>query len=214
MTTAPAFDDDFREQLSELIGWRRDVRHFRTDPLPEQDVEELLRLAQLAPSVGNSQPWRFVRVRSTGLRDAIARHVDDEACLAGRRYDDPERQSAYKALKLHGLREAPEAIAVFCDDETMLGAGLGAATMPEARQYSVVLAIGTLWLAARARGIALGWVSILDPDTVTKLLAVSPTWRLIALLCLGFPVKYDDRPELERRGWQARVNWTENVSVR
>lgn len=211
---AARFDDAFRGTLADLFRWRRDVRHFRADPLDEAVVPDLLRQAQLAPSVGNSQPWRFVRIRTAALRETLAAHVDAEAARAGERYADPRQREAYRALRLHGLREVPEVIAVFCDEETDAGAGLGAATMPEARGYSVVLAIHTLWLAARAQGIGLGWVSILDPGFVARLLDAPPGWRLIALLCLGYPLEEAGTPELERRGWQARIDWRANVTAR
>ncbi|MFT3966736.1 MAG: 5,6-dimethylbenzimidazole synthase [Sphingobium sp.] len=207
------FDAAFREELAALIGWRRDVRRFRADPLPDGAAEELLALAQMAPSVGNSQPWRFVRLRSADLRAALAAHADAQAAEAGKRIA-PERRAHYAGLKLHGLDSAPEVMAVFCDDGTAIGGGLGAATMPEARAYSVVLSIHTLWLAARARGIALGWVSIVDPAFVAALLDVPPGWRLIALLCLGWPEEETDVPELERLGWQARLDWRTHVSER
>lgn len=212
--TEPAFTPDFRDDLAALLAWRRDVRHFRRDPLDEAVVEDLLATAQLAPSVGNSQPWRFVRVRSPDLRENLARHVDGEVARAGEAMADAARRDAYGALKLHGLREAPEVIAVFCDDATPIGSGLGAATMPQTREWSVVLAIHTLWLAARAHGLGLGWVSILTPDHVTRLLDAAPSWRFVALLCLGVPEEADVVPELERRGWQARLDWREAVSVR
>lgn len=208
----PLFDVRFRDDLASLLAWRRDVRHFRRDPVGEDVVAELLASAQLAPSVGNSQPWRFVRVCSKVLREDLARHVDGEAERAGEAMAD--RRQAYAALKLHGLREAPEILAVFCDDATAIGAGLGAATMPQTREWSVVMAIHTLWLAARARGLGLGWVSIAEPETVMALLDVPRGWRFVALLCLGEPVEADEVPELERRGWQARLDWRAHVSER
>jgi 5,6-dimethylbenzimidazole synthase len=210
----PRFDAAFREMLDRLIGWRRDVRRFRRDPLPDGVMDELLHLAQMAPSVGHSQPWRFVRVKTAALRAALADHADGEVARAGERIADAERRAAYGALKLHGLREAPEIVAVFCDDGTVIGGGLGAATMPETRSYSVVLAIHTLWLAARARGIALGWVSIVDPAYVSALLDVPTGWRLIAVLCIGLPEEEGAVPELERLGWQARTDWRANISER
>ncbi len=164
----------------------------------------LLDAASLAPSVGNAQPWRFVRLRTPTLREAVAAHVDAENARAAAGYAEQESRDAYRALKLHGLREAPELLAVFCDERPAAGHRLGVATMPEMLRYSCVTAIHTLWLAARARGIGLGWVSILDPDAVTVLLDAPSDWTLIALLCLGYPEAPSDIPELERRGWQSR----------
>jgi 5,6-dimethylbenzimidazole synthase len=189
------------------------VRHFRTDALPDGALLRLLALTHYAPSVGNSQAWRFVRVRSPGLRAALADHADAEVRRAGERYQG-ERLADYGRLKLHGLREAPEIVAVFCDEAPAAGAGLGAASMPEARRYSVVMAIHTLWLAARAEAIGLGWVSVIDPVWVTTQLDVPADWSLIALLCLGHPEVASDTPELEERGWQARLEGDDHVLVR
>ncbi len=210
---APDFDETFRATLAELLRWRRDERHFRAQLIAQQDLDELLRCAQMAPSVGNSQPWRFVRVISPTLRAALADHADAQAARAGAIYAEPDQLAAYRALKLHGLREAPEIIAVCCDEDTAAGAALGTVTMPETRAYSVVLAIHSLWLVARARGIAVGWVSIVDPAVVTGLLGTPKSWRLIAVLCLGYPEADSDTPELERRAWQARLDWRSHVSA-
>lgn len=198
------FDDAFRERLEDLLRWRRDVRHFRPDPVPEEEVLRLLRLACLSPSVGNAQPWRFVRVRSLDLRTRLAEHVDAERARSAARFAGDERRDLYLSLKLHGIAEAPELIAVFSDERPAAGHGLGIATMPEALRYSTVAAIHSLWLAARASGVGLGWVSILDPRSVTGMLDVPAEWRLIALLCLGYPADHSDIPELEQRGWQER----------
>lgn len=200
--------------IETLLVWRRDVRHFDGRPIAEAEMERLFALTQLAPSVGNAQPWRFVRVRTPALRVALADHVDAAAAQAGERYGADERGALYRSLKLHGLREAPEIIAVFSDETPAEGHGLGIATMPEALRYSTVLAIHTLWLGAQSHGIGLGWVSILDPVFVAQQLAVPAQWHFVALLCLGYAEALSDHPELERRGWQARQDWQANVSVR
>jgi 5,6-dimethylbenzimidazole synthase len=199
----PQFNDRFRYDLRELLRWRRDVRRFRTDPIPESVVEELLDLACLAPSVGNAQPWRFVSVDDPDNRAAIVANFSaaNERALAG--YQG-ERAQLYTSLKLAGLREAPRHLAVFCDEGTEQGLGLGRQTMPETLRYSAVLAVHTLWLAARTRGIGVGWVSILDPAAARQQLRVPEGWSLIAYLCLGWPVEEHDQPELQRAGWQAR----------
>ena len=190
------FDEVFRSQLRDLLIWRRDVRHFRTDPLPAGTVEGLVALACLAPSVGLSQPWRFVVVDDIARRRAV---LDDfSACNldALKSYSD-ERAAQYVKLKLAGLREAPCQLAIFADPTTDVGHGLGRRTMPEMLEYSVVAAICTMWLAARAQGIGMGWVS-------NKILDVPDAWRLIGYFCLGYPQADDERPELERAGWEAR----------
>ncbi len=167
----------------------------------------LLETACLAPSVGNSQPWRFVRVRSAGLRSDLVDHVDAQSAAAAELFTSAERRQRYSALKLHGMREAPELLAIFSDEHPQAGHGLGTATMAETLRYSSVMAIHTLWLAARARGIGVGWVSILDPDRVGHMLAVPGNWALIALICIGYPADPSDTPELERQGWQTREPW-------
>ncbi|TZG27791.1 5,6-dimethylbenzimidazole synthase [Sphingomonas montanisoli] len=197
-----------------MLSWRRDVRHFDTRAIDAAVIERLFELAQLAPSVGNAQPWRFVRVKTAKLRETLAAHVDERAREAGAAYGESERAALYASLKLHGLREAPEIVAVFCDEEPPQGHGLGRATMPEALRYSTVLAIHTLWLAAQNEGIGLGWVSIVDPAFVAALIEVPAQWSFVALLCIGYPVAPSDTPELERRGWQARGDWRVNVSER
>lgn len=199
----PTFDAAFQARLVELFRWRRDVRRFRPDPLPPALVEELLALADLAPSVGCSQPWRFVRVESAEARQAV--RDDFMACNREALADySGERAQLYARLKLAGLEIAPVQLAVFCDETTLQGHGLGRKTMPEMLRYSVVTAVHTLWLAARAWGIGVGWVSILDPAKVARALDVPADWSLVAYLCLGLPEGEDDRPELEREGWEAR----------
>lgn len=177
-------------------------------------MRALLACAALAPSVGNAQPWRFVRLRSPGIREALAAHVDGQNALAAARYAGGDQHAPYLALKLHGLREAPELLAVFCDEQAEAGHGLGLATMPEMLRYSCATAVHTLWLAARVKGIGLGWVSILDPQALGTLLDVPAHWSLIALLCLGYPSEHSDSPELERRGWQAREPLADRIFER
>ena len=201
----PLFDKAFQRKLDDLIRWRRDVRRFRADPLPDALLAELVGIAALAPSVGNSQPWRFVNVADAARRRRVI--ADFEACnkLALGDYEG-EQARLYASLKLAGLKEAPVHLAVFCDAATGLGHGLGRKTMPEMLSYSVVGAVTTLWLAARARGIGVGWVSILDPDEVKAALEVPQAWALIAYLCVGYPEEEHLEPELQRAGWQARVD--------
>lgn len=203
--TAPVFAPAFADDLDRLLAWRRDVRHFRTTPLPDGTLDHLLDRACLAPSVGNSQPWRFVRVLSAERRSAIVAHVEAENRRAAAIYRD-EARAAYAALKLHGLREAPEQLAVFCQLDPDAGRGLGRQTMPETLAYSVVMAIHTLWLSARAIGIGMGWVSIVDPQAMHDLLDVPEDWRFVAMLCLGYPVQDSETPELVRRHWQDRLS--------
>lgn len=203
MTRAPPrFDDGFRTQLAHLFEWRRDVRRFRPGPLPEGAMERLVATANTAPSVGLSQPWRFVAVDDPARRLAIRANFArcNAAALAAQQ---PDRQALYARLKLAGLSDAPAHLAVCCDPDPAQGHGLGRASMPETAAYSAVLAIHTLWLAARAQGIGVGWVSILDPAEALATLDVPAHWRLVAYLCLGWPEAEHDTPDLARQGWQA-----------
>lgn len=210
---APSFDESFRQSFAELLSWRRDVRRFLTDPVEPALLGAVLDLACLAPSVGNSQPWRFVSVESPERRSEIRANFEDCNARALGGYNG-EKAALYAGLKLSGLAEAPVHLAVFADEETEAGAGLGRLTMPETLRYSAVLAVHTLWLAARAKGLGVGWVSILDPGRVAETLETPGAWSLVAYLCLGYPVEEHADPELERCGWQARDAACRRVLVR
>jgi 5,6-dimethylbenzimidazole synthase len=198
-----AFDEAFREKLHELFVWRRDVRRFRRDPLPEGAIERLIETVCLSPSVGLSQPWRFVIVEDTSRRRAVIE--DFRACNAEAFASySGERASQYAKLKLAGLEEAPSHLAVFAEKESEMGHGLGRMTMPEMIEYSVVAGISSMWLAARAEGIGLGWVSIFNPGRISEILDVPASWKFIGYLCLGYPQSEDDRPDLERAKWEHR----------
>lgn len=203
MAAPPTFDATFLEGLDQLFAWRRDVRRFATDPLDEAELAGLLAGASQAPSVGLSQPWRFVRVRGTERRAAI-RAIFEATNAEALALQPTERAGLYARLKLAGLDDAPEQLAVFVEPDPETGHGLGRATMPETVAYSAVLAIHTFWLAAAARGIGVGWVSILDPQPVARALDVPARWRLVGYLCVGYPAEPSDVPELERAGWEHR----------
>ena len=205
MVVAPSitFDEVFRARLRDLLVWRRDVRRFRRDPLPAGALDGLIELACLAPSVGLSQPWRFVVVDDETVRAAIRRNFAtcNAQALAAQ---NSERVGLYARLKLAGLEEAPSHLAVFADRSTAQGHGLGRHTMPEMIEYSAVTAVHTIWLAARAHGIGMGWVSILDPKMIAELLEVPAEWKFIGYFCLGYPLLDDTVPELEQMGWEER----------
>jgi 5,6-dimethylbenzimidazole synthase len=200
---AVEFDHAFRAHLRELLMWRRDVRRFRRDGLPGGALETLIELACLAPSVGLSQPWRFVIVEDPARRGAVRENF--AACNAqALAAQDSCRASTYARLKLAGLDEAPAHFAVFADRSTAQGHGLGRRTMPEMIEYSAVTAVHTIWLAARAQGIGMGWVSILDPAAMATILDVPAEWKFIGYFCLGYPQTDDTVPELEQAGWEQR----------
>ena len=199
----PEFDAAFRERLYDLLKWRRDVRRFKRSALPEGAIERLIGLACLSPSVGLSEPWRFVIVDDAARRAAI-RHCFEACNKDALAMQTPDRAALYARLKLAGLGEAPCQIAMFADRSTAQGAGLGRLTMPEALDYSVAIAIHSFWLAARAEGVGVGWVSILAPARIAEILEVPRDWVFIGHLCVGYPLKEDDMPALEREGWEHR----------
>jgi len=203
MAGAATFDAPFREQLRDLLTWRRDVRRFRRECPPDGTLARLIELACLAPSVGLSQPWRFVIVEDERRRAAVRESFT--TCNAEALADYSENRAAhYARLKLAGLDEAPLHLAVFADRATPQGGGLGRRTMPEMAEYSVVAAVHTIWLAARAEGLGMGWVSILDPARVKAILDVPEAWRFIGYFCLGFPEEEHVQRDLERAGWERR----------
>lgn len=194
--------------LARIQMWRRDVRHFKPDPVPEDVLERLRATMDWAPSVGNARPWRVLRVEDKGLRAAVRAEFERcnrEAALS----TAPERQDAYRALKLAGLDVAPIQLAIFTAIDPEEGHGLGRRTMPETLRQSTAMALHALWLAARAENLGLGVVSILDPRQMEALLADDAGWEFSAYLCIGWPEFDDDTPLLHRAGWQenTRTRW-------
>jgi 5,6-dimethylbenzimidazole synthase len=201
VSRGPIFDEAFAGQFAELLRWRRDVRRFRRDPVPAALIEELLAQTRLSPSVGHSQPWRWLAVDEPARREAVQASFRRCNAEAFGSYEG-ERAALYARLKLEGLREAPVQFAVFCDHGTERGHGLGRRTMPEMLDYSVVAAVTQFWLSARVHGLGVGWVSILEPDAIAAALDAPPGWRLIAYLCVGWPEDESEEPELVKAGWE------------
>ena len=197
------YDKAFQAELRDLMRWRRDVRRFRTDAVEAAVLDRCLSAFSLAPSVGLSEPWRVISGESDAARAAALANFEaaNAEALAGYA---TEKAKLYASLKLSGMRDAPVQLAVFSDDDTDKGSGLGARSMPETRAYSVVGAITLFWLAARAEGLGIGWVSIIDPVQLARDLDVPAEWRLIGYLCVGWPEAETKTPELETAGWEKR----------
>ena len=199
------FADEQLAGVYRAIRERRDVRTgFLPDPLPEELLCRLLNAAHQAPSVGLMQPWRFIVIRSAEVRRAVHAIFSDASRVARETYSD-ERAALYSSLKLEGILSAPQNICIVCDPDSAKGHRLGRHTMPETAIYSVVCAIQNFWLAARAEGVGVGWVSIFDPEALKSLLGVPASFVAVAYLCVGYVESFAAYPELERAGWECRM---------
>jgi 5,6-dimethylbenzimidazole synthase len=204
-TRAEAFCDRELDGVYRAIRERRDVRSgFLPEPLADDVLLRLLGAAHHAPSVGLMQPWRFIVIRSAGVRGAVRDIFSQAQKLAAASYEG-ERAELYRGLKLEGILEAPQNLCIACDPVSERGHRLGRQSMPETAIYSAVCAVQNLWLAARAEGIGVGWVSILDPEALKTLLGIPAHMVLIAYLCLGYVDGFEVAPQLERLGWEQRV---------
>jgi 5,6-dimethylbenzimidazole synthase len=212
MRHSVAFDKHEREAVYRVIAERRDVRRgFVNIPLPEDLLNRLLAAAHSAPSVGLMQPSRFIVIREHSVRKMV--HAIFEA--ANRRAKEAytgEQAETYSNLKLEGILEAPQNLCVLCDAGSERGHGLGRQTMPETAVYSTVCAIQNLWLAARSEGVGVGWVSILDPLKLREILCIPERLKMVAYLCLGYVEEFASEPDLERFGWEKRVELDKVVS--
>ena len=184
---------------------RRDVRSsFKPDEVPDDVLARLLDAAHHAPSVGFMQPWGFIVIRDGEIRHKV-HEIFERARLAAAQVYNDDRRAIYERLKLAGIREAPLNLCVTCDEKTARGHGLGRQTMRETALYSTVCAVQNLWLAARAEGIGVGWVSILDVDELRSALGIPQVVVPVAYLCLGYVTEFGAEPELEIKGWEQRV---------
>jgi len=186
-----------------VMSARRDMRHFLSDPLDEPLVGRLIAAAHLAPSVGLMQPWRFIRVSDRGLRAAIHALVDAERLETARALG--EREDEFMRLKVEGILECGELLVAALAPGRQKHV-FGRRTMPEMDLASVACAIQNLWLAARAEGIGMGWVSLFDPDSLRLLLRMPEGSRPVAVLCLGHVREFYPRPMLEMAQWAQRFD--------
>lgn len=211
LAAATTFSAEERAAVYKAIETRRDVRdQFLPDPLPEDLVGRLLAAAHAAPSVGFMQPWNFLLIRDLqvlkGAWEAFHRANQEAAAM----FDD-ERQALYRSLKLEGIRKAPLSICVTCDPDRAGPVVLGRTHNPRMDLYSTVCAVQNLWLAARAEGVGVGWVSIFHEDDVRSLLGIPERVEIIAWLCLGYVDELYDQPELALKGWRQRLPLDELV---
>lgn len=194
-----------RAGVYRAILTRRDTRsEFLPDPVPDELVSRLLVAAHHAPSVGFMQPWSFILIRNAGVRRRV--HEAFATAHAEAALMFPERlRDTYRALKLEGIMDAPLNICVTCDRDRAGPAVIGRTHIRAMDLYSAACAVQNLWLAARAEGLGVGWVSIFDNGTVQRILNIPKRVVPIAYLCVGRVSGYHARPELETAGWRERL---------
>jgi nicotinate-nucleotide--dimethylbenzimidazole phosphoribosyltransferase len=199
-----AFDEATVAALHAVIGARRDVRRYRPDPVPPGLLRQVMAAGHQAPSVGHSQPWRFIVVTAQETRDRAALLADRERL---RQADllAPDRRAMLLDLQLDGIREAPAGIVVACDRRVPAAGVLGRAGFADADMWSCACAVQNMWLAARAAGLGLGWVTLFRPADLAALLHLPEGVQTLGWLCLGWPDERPPAPGLERRGWSRRV---------
>lgn len=200
-----AFSPEERDALYKAIFSRRDVRgQFAPDPVPDDVLTRVLTAAHHAPSVGFMQPWNFIVVRDPAVKARV--HADfAQANEEAKALFEGERQALYSRLKLEGIREAPVNLCITCDRERSGPVVLGRTHIPTMDLYSCVCAVQNLWLAARAEGLGVGWVSILHEDRLRAALSIPERIVPIAYLCLGYVSHFHETPELEKAGWRNRL---------
>src|SRR5699024_9471947 len=186
------------------VAGRRDIRRYRPDPVPEQLLTAVLEAGHRAPSVGHSQPWRFIVVTDPTTRDRAA-HMADRARLDQASHLDSDRAARMLDLKLEGLREAPVGVVVACEHRTPATGVLGRATSPDADMWSCATAIENMWLTARAHGLGMGWVTLFDPDELADLLGLPEGVVTLGWMCLGWPDERPPSPGLERAAWSRKA---------
>ena len=199
-----AFTEEARESLYQIIGARRDIRKFRPDEISEETLLKILDAGHRAPSVGHSQPWRFIKITDPSIRQSAAVLADKER-LRQASLLQPDSARRLLDLQLEGIREAPIGIVIACDRRTHATGVLGRATFPDADMWSAACAIENIWLAARAEGLGLGWVTLFKPEDLADLLHLPDGVETLGWLCLGWPDERPPAPGLERAGWSTRV---------
>jgi 5,6-dimethylbenzimidazole synthase len=199
------FSDDERAAVYRVIFERRDVRrNFLQKPIADDVLARILTAAHHAGSVGFMQPWDFVVIRQRTTKKAVKQLFRRTNAQAAMRYEGA-REALYRSLKLEGIEEAPVNIGVTCSRQRGGPHVLGRSTVRDTDLYSTCCAIQNLWLAARAEGIGVGWVSIMDHGALKQVLGIPRPVKVLAYLCLGYVSDFAVRPELETAGWRARI---------
>ena len=196
-----AYSESDRAAIYRVIGERRDMRHFKSDPVDPAILQRLLAAAHAAPSVGFMQPWRFIRITQPELRRAIQGLVEQERLATAAALE--QREQEFMRLKVEGIEDCAElwVVALMDQRESHL---FGRRTLPEMDLASAACAIQNLWLAARAEGIGVGWVSLFEPVQLAGLLGIPEGGKPIAILCIGHVEDFYPSPMLEMEGWAQR----------
>ena len=202
--TGWSLGDQVQQGLDTAIDTRRDIRRYRHDDVPKELVNTVLWAGHRAPSVGHSQPWRFIVVRDADIRDRAAVMADRER-LRQAELLTPDRRAHLLDLQLEGIREAPVGIVVACDRRAPASGVLGRNTFTDADMWSCACAVENMWLTARAHGLGMGWVTLFQPEELAELLHLPNDVETLGWLCLGWPDERPPAPGLERRGWSRRV---------
>ncbi len=195
------FSESERNAVYRAIQERRDMRHFVSAPVAPAVMQRLIDAALHAPSVGFMQPWRIVRITCKDVRAQLHAAVERERLLTADALG--ERRDAFMKLKVEGMRDCAEVLVMALMDGRERHV-FGRRTLPEMDLASVACAIQNMWLAARAEGIGMGWVSLFDPQEIAELLAMPAGARPVAILCVGHVERYYDAPMLETEGWATR----------
>ncbi len=212
MAREPDFDEAQRSAVYRAIFERRDVRSYLPDDVPDDLLRRVLDAAHHAPSVGFMQPWTFMVVRDLETRRRIHAHFLEVNARAAAVYQDDQRRT-YQSLKLQGILDAPLNVLVTCDPARAGERVLGRFTMPETDVYSTCLAVQNLWLAARAEGLGVGWMSIMEKGAVREILGIPAGVEPVAYLTLGYPVEFARAPLLSEVGWRQRLPLDEVIFV-
>ncbi|MFQ5481628.1 MAG: 5,6-dimethylbenzimidazole synthase [Nitrospinaceae bacterium] len=198
------FTPEKKQGLYDAIYKRRDMRHFQSKPVPAAVLRRILDAAHHAGSVGFMQPWNFLVIKDLQIRQAVARNFKAANEQGAARFTG-ERRELYASLKLEGILEAPLNICVTCDSTRGGPQVLGRDTIPETDLYSTCCAVQNLWLAARAEGLGVGWVSILSVEFLKETLGIPAHVHPVAYLCVGYPREFYPAPMLEEAGWAQRI---------
>jgi 5,6-dimethylbenzimidazole synthase len=204
MSNAHAFPEPQRAAVYRAIRERRDVRHFLPDTVPDDVLGRLLEAAAHAPSVGYMQPWNFLVIRDAEVRRQVHRAFLQANARAEALFP-PERRGRYAALKLEGILDSALNLCVTCDRGRFGPVVLGRTCQPDMDLFSAVCAVQNLWLAARAEGVGVGWVSILEPEDLRRILALPEGVVPVAYLCVGYTEGFAAEPELKTLGWLPEV---------